>query len=185
MNIIEILLVSFALAADAVAISICYGLSLNNNIKKYLIVGFSFGIFQSLMPIIGFILGDTFNHLIKSIDHYVAFSILLFIGIKMIYETKNNKNNEYNSLNFKSLIILSIATSIDALTFGIAYRFVYTTNIIYVSLIIGIVTFILCSIGVKIGNTFESKYKNISQIVGGVVLILFGIKILIEHLFLI
>ncbi len=185
MNIIETLLVSFALAADAVAISICYGLSLNNNFKKSLIVGFSFGIFQAIMPILGYILGDTFNHLIRSIDHYVAFSLLVFIGSKMIYETKNNKSDKYNDLNFKSLIILSIATSIDALTFGIAYRFAYTTNIFFTSLIIGLVTAILCSIGVKIGNTFGSKYKNVSQIIGGVVLILFGIKILIEHLFLI
>ena len=186
MNIIEILLISLALASDAFAISICYGLSLNDNtLKKCLIVGFSFGIFQALMPMIGYFLGDTFNHLIRSIDHFVAFSLLLFIGGKMIYETKHKEENEYSDLNLKSLIILSIATSIDALTFGIAYRFAYNTNMLYTFTIIGIVTFILCTIGVKIASFFGIKYKNISQFIGGIVLILFGFKILLEHLFLI
>jgi len=182
MGIIELIIISISLAMDAFSASVCKGLKQKKlSIKNSIIVGLYFGIFQGLMPTIGYFLGNLLNEKIKAIDHYLAFFLLLFIGISMIKEVKENK--EINSdLNFKEMIILAIATSIDALIIGVTFSFL-NVNIFSSILIIGIITFILTSIAYNIGTYFGIKYQKKAQITGGLVLIIMGFKILIEHLF--
>lgn len=183
MGIIEILLTSVGLAMDAFAVAICKGLSMKKfNIKNGLIVGLYFGLFQGLMPLIGYFLGSFFEELIVSIDHWVAFVLLGFIGLNMIKEALSNECECSNDkVDFKSMLPLAIATSIDALAIGITMAFL-KVNIIIAVLSIGIITFILSFMGVWIGNKFGTKYEKKAQIFGGIVLILIGIKILLEHL---
>lgn len=183
MSFIEIFLISIGLAMDAFAVATCKGLAMKKlEWKKALIIGLYFGIFQAVMPIIGYFLGINFQDKIVNIDHWVAFVLLLAIGINMIKEALSSKEEEKNdSIDFKNMIILSIATSIDALAIGITFAFL-NCNIIKSASLIGIVTFILSTIGVKIGNKFGSKYENKAEIVGGVILIILGMKILTEHL---
>lgn len=184
MSILEAVLMSFGLAMDAFAVSICTGLELKNvKLKDAIKVGLWFGFFQALMPLIGYLLGSGFESLITNIDHWVAFVLLLFIGGKMIYESFHEEKGSYGDLKFKSMFILAIATSIDALAIGIAYVFLYGSKNMALSFsLIGIITFIISVIGVKIGNIFGNKFKNIAEIVGGIILILIGTKILLEHL---
>ncbi len=184
MSILEAVLMSFGLAMDAFAVSICTGLELKNvKLKDAIKVGLWFGFFQALMPLIGYLLGSGFESLITNIDHWVAFVLLLFIGGKMIYESFHEGKGSYGDLKFKSMFILAIATSIDALAIGIAYVFLYGSKNMALSFsLIGIITFIISVIGVKIGNIFGNKFKNIAEIVGGIILILIGTKILLEHL---
>jgi putative Mn2+ efflux pump MntP len=184
MKIIEILLLGISLSMDAFAVSICKGLSMKKiNWKKAIIIGLYFGIFQALMPAIGYFLGTTFQSLLTSIDHWIAFILLALIGGKMIREALSEDENENcnDNVDFKTMIVLAIATSIDALAVGITFAFLDVNVPIAVSLI-GITTFIISLIGVKIGNKFGSKYENKAEIAGGVVLILIGLKILLEHL---
>lgn len=183
MGILEIVLVAIGLAMDAFAVSICKGLSMKKmNWKKAIIVGGYFGIFQGVMPAIGYFLGSTFENLVTKIDHWIAFGLLFFIGINMIKEAfANDTENCNDSVDFKTMTILAIATSIDALAVGITFAFL-KTNIIVASLIIAVITFIISIIGVKIGNKFGHKYERKAETVGGVILILMGIKILLEHL---
>ena len=184
MGTLEIFLVSFGLAMDAFAVSICKGLAMKKmNWKKAIIVGLYFGIFQALMPAIGYFLGTTFESLVTKVDHWIAFILLAFIGGKMLKEAFDNNSEGYNdSVNFKTMVVLAIATSIDALAVGITFAF-FKVSILSAISIIGIITFILCVIGVKIGNVFGEKYKSKAEIIGGIILILIGFKILIEHLF--
>ena len=135
------------------------------------------------MPTIGYIFGIYFEKIIVNIDHYIAFTLLIYIGSKMIYETFKNNETTNNSLKFKDMLLLSIATSIDALSFGIAYSLGYKeTNVFQCFILITIITFILSFIGVKIGNKLGNKFEKISKIIGGLTLIILGINILIEHL---
>ena len=165
MGTIEILLISIGLAMDAFAVSICKGLSIKKmNWKNAIIIGMYFGIFQAGMPILGYFLGSTFERFITNIDHWIAFSLLTGIGFDMLKEAFSKESEHSNDkVDFKTMIILSIATSIDALA-------------------IGIITFLMSVIGVKIGNKFGDKYERKAEIMGGVILILLGIKILLEHL---
>ncbi len=183
MTILEILLIAIGLAMDAFAVSICKGLSMKKmNWKKALIVGAYFGIFQALMPIIGFFLGSTFEDLVTHIDHWIAFVLLVAIGGNMLKEAfANNSENCNDNVDFKTMSILAIATSIDALAVGITFAFLQA-NIWVSATIIGIVTFIISIIGVKIGNRFGNKYERRAETVGGFILIFMGIKILLEHL---
>lgn len=183
MSLIEILLIGISLAADAFAVAVCKGLSLKKfDIKKGFIVGIYFGIFQGLMPIIGYLLGTTFKDLITSIDHWIAFVLLGTIGTNMIREALSKDEEPCNDkVDFKTMLPLSIATSIDALAIGITFSFL-KTNIIVSSLIITITTFILSVLGVIIGHKFGSKYKSKAEFIGGLILIIMGIKILLEHL---
>lgn len=179
----EIFFISMGLAMDAFAIAICKGLAMKKlDIKKAIIIGLYFGIFQAVMPIIGYFLGATFEILVTKIDHWITFILLVFIGTNMIKESfeKESKNCNDN-VDFKTMIILAIATSIDALAVGITFTF-FKANLLTSALIIGIVTFILSILGVKIGNKFGDKYQNKAEFIGGLVLILIGIKILVEHL---
>lgn len=183
MGILELILIAIGLGMDAFAVSICKGISMSKmNWKKAIIIGLYFGIFQALMPVIGFTLGKTFENLVTSIDHWIAFGLLLIIGIKMLIDAFKDDNVSVNdSVNWKVMIILAIATSIDALAVGITFAFLQV-NLLLAVLIIGIITFILCVIGTKIGNNFGNKFENKAEILGGIVLILIGVKILLEHL---
>ena len=168
---------------DAFAVSVCKGLAMPKcTFKKVAIVGLWFGGFQALMPAIGYILGAQFQEAIASIDHWIAFVLLALIGGNMIHEALDNDEEEADaSLDVKPMFLLAVATSIDALAIGITFAFL-KVNIIPAVCFIGIVTFIISFAGVKIGNVFGARYKNKAEIVGGVILILLGLKILLEHL---
>ena len=183
MKVTELLLLSVGLAMDAFAVSICKGISMKKmNWKKAIIIGLYFGGFQALMPTIGFFLGSAFQSLITNIDHWIAFILLAIIGGGMIKESfEEDSENRNDDVSFKTMILLAIATSIDALAVGITFAFLKVNLILAVSLI-GIITFIIAVLGTKIGNRFGDKYKRKAEIVGGVILILLGLKILLEHL---
>ena len=182
MGILEILLVSIGLAMDAFAVSICKGLSMKKmNWKNAIIVGLYFGIFQGLMPIIGYFLGSTFESFVTQIDHWIAFGLLGFIGINMLKEAFSKDSENCNdSIDFKTMIILAIATSIDALAVGITFAFL-KVNVILAATMIGVLTFLISVLGIKIGNKFGDKYERKAETVGGLILIFMGIKILLEH----
>ena len=183
MGLIELFLIAVGLSMDAFAVSVCKGLAMPKcTFKKAAIVGLWFGGFQALMPAIGYILGAQFQEAIASIDHWIAFVLLALIGGNMIHEALDNDEEEADaSLNVKTMFLLAVATSIDALAIGITFAFL-KVNIIPAVCFIGIVTFIISFAGVKIGNVFGARYKNKAEIVGGIILILLGLKILLEHL---
>ena len=183
MGAIEILLISIGLAMDAFAVSVCKGLAMKKmNWKKAAIIGLYFGIFQAVMPVIGYFLGNTFEIFITYVDHWVAFILLVGIGINMVKEAFNKESeNRNDNVDMKTMLVLSIATSIDALAIGITFAFL-NVNLILAVALIGVITFILAVIGTKIGNRFGDKYQNKAELVGGIILVLLGIKILLEHL---
>ena len=183
MGLIELFLIAVGLSMDAFAVSVCKGLAMPKcTFKKAAIVGLRFGGFQALMPAIGYILGAQFQEAIASIDHWIAFVLLALIGGNMIHEALDNDEEEADaSLDVKTMFLLAVATSIDALAIGITFAFL-KVSIIPAVCFIGIVTFIISFTGVKIGNVFGARYKNKAEIVGGVILILLGLKILLEHL---
>ena len=194
MGLIELFILAVGLSMDAFAVSICKGLSLKKvSFKQCVIVGLYFGGFQGLMPLIGYILGSQFKDYITSVDHWIAFILLTFIGLNMIRESREKDDEELNIseaavgeeqenvLGFNSMVMLAIATSIDALAVGVTFAFLQV-NIIPAVSFIGIITFVLSMIGVKVGNIFGSKYKSKAEFAGGVILILMGLKILLEHL---
>ena len=183
MGLIELFLIAVGLSMDAFAVSVCKGLAMPKcTFKKAAIVGLWFGGFQALMPAIGYILGAQFQEAIASIDHWIAFVLLALIGGNMIHEALDNDEEEAGaSLDVKTMFLLAVATSIDALAIGITFAFL-KVSIIPAVCFIGIVTFIISFAGVKIGNVFGARYKNKAEIVGGVILILLGLKILLEHL---
>ena len=183
MGLIELFLIAVGLSMDAFAVSVCKGLAMPKcTFKKAAIVGLWFGGFQALMPAIGYILGAQFQETIASIDHWIAFVLLALIGGNMIHEALDNDEEEADaSLDVKTMFLLAVATSIDALAIGITFAFL-KVNIIPAVCFIGSVTFIISFAGVKIGNVFGARYKNKAEIVGGVILILLGLKILLEHL---
>ena len=183
MGVLEIVLISIGLAMDAFAVSVCKGLSMKKmSWKKAIIVGTYFGIFQAGMPIIGYFLGVHFEALVVKVDHWIAFILLATIGVNMIKEALSKEDEGHNdSVDFKTMIVLAIATSIDALAVGITFAFL-RTNIVLAFSTIGIITFVLSMLGVKIGNKFGSKYESKAEFAGGIILILLGLKILLEHL---
>ena len=173
---------------DAFAVSICKGLSMRKvNKKQCLVIGLFFGGFQALMPFIGWVLGSQFEQYITSIDHWIAFILLGFIGGKMVVEAIKEKDEAVEvgkmdpPLDFKEMFILAIATSIDALAVGITFAFLQVPIVEAVS-IIGITTFVISVIGVYVGNFFGNRYKKKAELAGGIILILIGLKILLEHL---
>ncbi len=183
MSFLEIILISISLAMDAFAVAVCKGMAMkNSSTKKGIIVALYFGIFQALMPFIGYMLGIRFEKAINSIDHWIAFALLAIIGINMIKESlKKDEENINDDITFKTMFFLAIATSIDALAIGVTFAFLKV--VIYKPLLfIGIITFILSWIGVIIGNRFENKLKNKAETIGGIILILMGLKILLDHL---
>ncbi len=186
MGFAELFLIGIGLSMDAFAVSVCKGLNMRDkiNYKHTAVIALFFGGFQALMPLIGYFLGINFESLIKSFDHWIAFVLLAFIGGKMIYEAVNDKDDEEESdgsLKIKELFMLAVATSIDALAVGITFAFL-NVNIWSSIALIGITTFILAFIGVILGNKFGSRYKSKAEIAGGIILVLIGTKILLEHL---
>ncbi len=186
MGFFEIFLIGVGLAMDAFAVSICKGLSTRTlKVKHALICGGYFGFFQGLMPFIGYVLGVSFQSKIEAIDHWIAFILLGLIGANMLKEAFGDDDEceecGEEDFSFKAMLPLAIATSIDALAVGVTFAFL-KVNILTAILIISITTFIISMGGVKIGNIFGSKYKSKAEIAGGCILILMGLKILLEHL---
>jgi len=183
MTIAELFIIAVGLSMDACAVAICKGLSVKKaTLKQALIVGAYFGGFQALMPAIGYLLGSQFQSLIVSIDHWIAFVLLGIIGGNMIRESRSASCDIMdNSFSFKAMFPLAVATSIDALAMGVTFAFLQV-NIVAAVLFIGVITFTLSAIGMKIGNVVGEKFKSKAELLGGVVLVLMGTKILLEHL---
>ena len=181
MGLLELFLIAVGLSMDAFAVSVCKGLSVRTLKAKHAVIcGLYFGGFQLLMPLIGFALGVRFQSLITSIDHWIAFILLSLIGINMIRESGGEAENLDACFTFKAMLPLAIATSIDALAVGVTFAFLKVQIIPAVSFI-GITTFVISCAGVLIGNRFGARYKSKAELAGGIVLILMGVKILLEH----
>ena len=183
MSTYELFIIAVGLSMDALAVAICKGLSMAKmSWRKGIIVGLWFGGFQALMPLIGYLLGAQFESKITAFDHWIAFILLGLIGGNMIREgVSGDEEKTDDSVSIKSMLPLAIATSIDALAVGVTFAFL-RVNIIYAVSFIGVITFLLSTVGVKVGNVFGARYKSKAEIAGGVSLILMGLKILIEHL---
>ena len=183
MDLLTLLTLAVGLAMDAFAVSICKGLAMREKVlKKGVIVGLWFGGFQALMPTIGFFLGTQFKDQITSIDHWIAFVLLGLIGINMVKEALSNDEEQADdSIAVKEMLMIAVATSIDALAVGITFAFL-NVHIVSAASMIGVCTFLISFVGVKIGNIFGTKYKSKAELAGGIILILLGFKILFEHL---
>lgn len=183
MSLLTLFITAVGLSMDAFAVSVCKGLAMKKlSVKKAVLIGLWFGGFQALMPTVGYLLGTRFEKYVTSIDHWIAFVLLAFIGINMIKEALSGEEDEANdSVDVKTMFLLAVATSIDALAVGVTYAFLQV-RIIPAVAFIGVTTFVLSVVGVKIGNVFGLKYKSKAEIFGGVILIVMGAKILAEHL---
>lgn len=186
--VIELFLLGVGLSMDAFAVSVCKGLGMRKlNKKQALIIGLYFGGFQALMPFVGWLLGSQFQKYITSIDHWIAFILLGFIGGKMMIEAVREWNEEEvvdvmdAPIDHKNMLVLAVATSIDALTVGITFAFL-GTPIVEAITIIGITTMVISIAGVVVGNFFGSRYKSKAEFIGGLILVLLGLKILLGHL---
>ena len=184
MGFFELVLLAFGLSMDACAVSICKGLSMKKaDIKAMSICGLWFGGFQALMPLIGFLLGSLFAEAIEAIDHWVAFILLGIIGINMLKEAFSKEEEEHDAdLSPKAMFVMAVATSIDALAVGISLAMAGDVNIVLAVTLVGVITFAMSALGVKVGNIFGSRFEKKAQLAGGVILILLGTKILLEHL---
>lgn len=184
MGLLELFILAVGLSMDAFAVAVCKGLAMEKvTLKDSSTVGIWFGGFQAIMPLIGYFLGSRFYKYIVSIDHWVAFILLVFIGINMAAESFKREEIEpgSGSLSAKNMLVLALATSIDALAVGITFAFL-RVKIFAAVTFIGVTTFILSSLGVKVGNVFGMKYKSKAELAGGIILIILGTKILLEHL---
>ncbi len=183
MSLVELFLLAVGLSMDAFAVSICKGLSMKKmDVKKMVIVGIYFGGFQALMPALGYLLGVSFRDMISAIDHWIAFILLSLIGIGMIREACSDEEDKVDdSVTVKVMVPLAVATSIDALAAGVTFAFL-NVSILWAVSFIGVITFTFSMIGVKVGNVFGTRYQKKAEISGGIILILLGTKILLEHL---
>lgn len=186
MGFFEIFLIGIGLSADAFSVAVCKGLNMRKlNLKHAYIIALFFGGFQAIMPLIGYLLGTNFASYIEQFDHWIAFVLLGFIGGKMAIEAIRDKDEDEEEktdvLKIGELTVMAIATSIDALAVGITFAFL-KVNILLSVLLIGVTTFALSLVGVLIGNKFGAKYKSKAELVGGIILVLIGVKILLEHL---
>lgn len=187
MGILDVVILAVSLSMDAFAVALCKGLALKKiTVKSCLIVGVWFGTFQGLMPLLGYLLGSTFAEKIQSIDHWVAFILLAIIGANMIKEAFSKEEESVDcSLGFKAMLPMAIATSIDALAVGVSFAFTDFNPdwFVYVAFVlIAVITCALSAVGVKIGNIFGTKYKSKAEFAGGLILIILGLKILLEGL---
>ena len=187
MGIGELLLLAVGLSMDAFAVSVCKGLSLRRaTFRAEITCGVWFGGFQALMPLIGFFLGTLFAVAIQAVDHWIAFGLLAIIGVNMLKEALSHEEEcgceNSADLSLKTMFVMAVATSIDALAVGISLAMVGNVNIFFAVTMIGICTCLLSMLGVKIGNVFGSRFEAKAEIAGGVILILLGLKILLEHL---
>lgn len=184
MGFFELFIVGVGLSMDAFAVSVCKGLSLEKcSFKKALIAGLYFGAFQAIMPMLGYYLGSTFAEYLSSFDHWIAFGLLVIIGAKMMKEAfdKDACNNASGSFKTGDMLLSAVATSIDALAVGVSFSFLQV-EILPAAAIIGITTMLISMLGIKIGSLFGTKLKARAELLGGVILVLIGIKILLEHL---
>ena len=185
MGLWELFVIAVGLSMDAFAVAVCKGLSVRRVLPKHMLTtGLWFGVFQALMPLIGYLLGVKFEGLIKAVDHWIAFVLLGLIGGNMIRESRGcdcDDDAMDASFTVKAMFPLAIATSIDALAVGVTFAFLSVAILPAVGFI-GVITFALSCVGVKLGNVFGAKYKSWAELFGGVVLILMGLKILLEHL---
>ena len=183
MTIFELFVLAVGLSMDAFAVAVCKGLAIGRIQRKHvLIVGLWFGGFQALMPLIGYLLGSSFAEYIAAVDHWIAMILLVLIGGNMVRESLDKDPEHVNpSLGFKIMLVMAVATSIDALAVGVTFAFLEVRILPAVSFI-GVITFLLSALGVKIGSIFGTKYKSKAELTGGVILILLGFKILLEHL---
>ncbi len=184
MGLLDLFITAVALSMDAFAVSVSKGLSVRRvRLKHGLITGAYFGGFQALMPLLGFYLASSFADYIKRYDHWIAFALLAVIGANMLREALSKEEEEEmnDSFSVKTMLPLAVATSIDALATGVSFA-VTDTNIWLAIALVGVTTFLFSAAGVKIGNAFGSRYKTKAELVGGLILILMGLKILIEHL---
>ena len=183
MTIYELIIIAIGLSMDAFAVSIGKGLSMEKlNRKNQIITGIYFGGFQALMPLIGYFCARRFKGFVTSVDHFIAFFLLFFIGVQMIREAFKEEKIA-DTMAVSKMLVLAVATSIDALAIGISFAFLPDVNIFMAAGAIGIITFLFSAIGIKIGHVFGNKYQRKAAIFGGIILIAMGIKILIEHLF--
>lgn len=184
MGILELFILAIGLSMDAFAVAICKGLATYKvNKKQMIITGLWFGGFQALMPLIGYFLGTAFEKYVVAIDHYIAFLLLAIIGANMIKESfSKEEESSCDSFAFKTMFVMAVATSIDALAIGITFALLPDVNIFAAVSFIGVVTFTLSLVGVKIGNIFGAKWKSKAEFLGGAILIILGAKILLEHL---
>ena len=183
MSLLSLFLIAVGLSMDAFAVSVCKGLAMPKiTFKKAAVVGLWFGGFQALMPFLGYILGSQLSNSIEAFDHWIAFILLALIGASMIKEALSKEEEEANdSLDIKTMFLLALATSIDALAVGVTFAFL-KQDILPAVTFIGVITFAFSSIGVKIGNIFGAKFKSKAELAGGLILIFMGTKILLEHL---
>lgn len=183
MNLFSLFLLAVGLSMDAFAVSVCKGLAIKKlSLKECAIVGLWFGGFQALMPAIGYLLGTGFVRYIESVDHWIAFGLLTIIGVNMIREALSKKEEKEDaSLGIREMFLLAVATSIDALAVGITFALLQDINIFQAVSFIGVITFLLSAVGVKVGNVFGTRYKAKAEFAGGVILILIGLEIVLEH----
>ena len=183
MSTFELFIIAVGLSMDAVAVAICKGLSVSKvNLRHAACTGLWFGGFQALMPLIGWLLGVRFQTAIERFDHWIAFILLAVLGINMIREAKNGEEECCNcSFAWRAMLPMAVATSIDALAVGVTFAFL-KVDIIAAVVFIGVITFLLSAVGVRLGSVLGQKYQSAAQIFGGAVLILMGLKILLEHL---
>lgn len=183
MGLLELFILAVGLSMDAFAVSVCKGLAMPRiTVKKASIVAVWFGGFQALMPLVGYFLGVQFQDKITAVDHWIAFVLLGIIGVNMVREALSGEcENTNDSLDMKTMFVLAVATSIDALAVGITFAFLQV-EIVPAVTFIGVTTFVLSAAGVKIGNVFGTKYKSKAGLAGGIILILLGTKILLEHM---
>lgn len=185
MSVTELLLLALGLSMDAFAVAVCKGLAMQKvTLKGVCTVGGWFGGFQALMPLVGYFLGSTFEKYITAFDHWIAFVLLGFIGANMIKEAFSKEEEGDASLSARVMLTMAIATSIDALAVGITFAFLLNSifDVLFAVASIGVITFILSGLGVKIGNLFGARWRTGASLAGGVILILLGTKILLEHL---
>ena len=184
MGFAELLLLAVGLSADAFAVSICKGVCQSRaGWRNMATVGLWFGGFQALMPMLGFFLGTAFRDYITAFDHWIAFGLLAFIGGKMIYDSFGAPESGDCSLKAADMLMAALATSIDALAIGVTFSMLLNTGEMFGAIgLIGVTTFLLSALGMKIGSAFGDKFSNKAQLLGGVILVLIGLKILLEHL---
>ena len=182
MGLLELFLIAVGLSMDAFAVSVCKGLSVSRVRPRHaLLAGLYFGGFQFLMPVIGWLLGVRFESLIQSVDHWIAFGLLVIIGLSMIRESRGKAEELNDDFGFKTMLLLAVATSIDALAVGVTFAFL-EVSVLPASALIGVTTFLLSALGIWVGSVFGARFKSGSELAGGVILILIGLKILLEHL---
>ena len=187
MGFVELLLLAIGLSMDAFAVSVCKGLCMKRlNLRQATVIALFFGGFQALMPLVGWALGTQFEQFITPVDHWIAFVLLALIGGKMLWDAFHEDDQELScpadgKLDLRELVMLAVATSIDALAVGVTFAFLQV-NIVPAITIIGCTTFVISIAGVYVGNVFGSRYKSRAELTGGIILILIGLKILLEHL---